>query len=221
MAYFRDTGGKGMTFSGFTAKDFEVFEVPGLEPRMEVLVQQLRPKLEAIGEELAPFLTELCGEPMHVHVAKHARRKVNPPIDTWVAWAANKRGYKALPHFEVGMFASHIFVIFAVIYESPNKTTFAQALEANLSDVRSSIPGHFYWSMDHMAPEGTEQQQMDTKEFQTIINKLQQVKKAEVMCGLRIDRNDPLASDGAALLQTVRSTFEHLLPLYRMSFPKE
>jgi uncharacterized protein YktB (UPF0637 family) len=119
------------------------------------------------------------------------------------------------------MFASHIFVIFAVIYESPNKITFAQALEANLSDVRSNIPGHFYWSMDHMAPEGTEQQHMDTEEFQTIIQKLQQVKKAEVMCGLRIDRNDPLASDGAALLQTVRSTFEHLLPLYRMSFSKE
>ncbi len=198
-----------------------VFEIPGLEPRMEVLIQQVRPKLETIGEELAPFLTDLCGEPMHVHVAKHARRKVNPPIDTWVAWAANKRGYKALPHFEVGMFASHIFVIFAVIYESPNKITFAQALEANLSDVRSNIPGHFYWSMDHMDPKGTEQQQMDTEEFQTIINKLQQVKKAEVMCGLRIDRNDPLASDGAALLQTVRSTFEHLLPLYRMSFPKD
>ncbi|AET61654.1 hypothetical protein HPL003_24690 [Paenibacillus terrae HPL-003] len=210
-----------MTFSGFTAKDFDVFEIPGLEPRMEVLIEQVRPKLEAIGVELAPFLTDLCGEPMHVHVAKHARRKVNPPKDTWVAWAANKRGYKALPHFEVGMFASHLFVIFAIIYESPNKTTFAQALKANLSDVRSNIPDHFYWSMDHMAPEGTEQKQMDEKNFQTIIDKLQQVKKAEVMCGIRIDRDDPLASDGAALLQTVRSTFERLLPLYQIAFSKE
>ncbi|WP_025684266.1 YktB family protein [Paenibacillus maysiensis] len=210
-----------MTFNGFTAKDFDVFEIPGLEPRMEVLIEQVRPKLEAIGAELAPFLTDLCGEPMHVHVAKHARRKVNPPKDSWVAWAANKRGYKALPHFEVGMFSSHLFIIFAIIYESPNKTTFAQALKANLSDVRTSLPGHFYWSMDHMAPEGTEQKQMDEKDFQTIIDKLQQVKKAEVMCGIRIDREDPLASDGAALLQAVRSTFERLLPLYRMAFPKE
>jgi uncharacterized protein YktB (UPF0637 family) len=210
-----------MTFSGFTAKDFDVFEIPGLEPRMEMLIQQVRPKLEAIGQELSPFLTELCGETMHVHVAKHARRKVNPPRDTWIAWAASKRGYKALPHFEVGLFASHIFVIFAVIYESPNKITFAQALEANLSDVRFSIPDHFYWSMDHMAPEGTVQQQMDTEDFQTIINKLQQVKKAEIMCGVRIDRDDPLAGDGTALLQTVRSAFTSLLPLYRMAFPKK
>ncbi|MGG1618300.1 YktB family protein [Paenibacillus sp. NRS-1782] len=210
-----------MTFSGFTAKDFDVFEIPGLEPRMEVLIEQVRPKLEAIGAELASFLTDLCGEPMHVHVARHARRKVNPPKDSWVAWAANKRGYKALPHFEVGMFASHLFVIFAIIYESPNKATFAQALKASLSDVRSNIPDHFYWSMDHMAPEGTEQKQMDEKDFQTIIDKLQQVKKAEVMCGIRIDRDDPLASDGAALLQTVRSTFERLLPLYQIAFSKE
>ncbi|WP_149093463.1 YktB family protein [Paenibacillus terrae] len=210
-----------MTFNGFTAKDFDVFEIPGLEPRMEVLIEQVRPKLEAIGAELAPFLTDLCGEPMHVHVAKHARRKVNPPKDSWVAWAANKRGYKALPHFEVGMFSSHLFIIFAIIYESPNKTTFAQALKANLSDVRTSLPDHFYWSMDHMAPEGTEQKQMDEKDFQTIIDKLQQVKKAEVMCGIRIDRDDLLVGDGAALLHTVRSTFERLLPLYRMAFPKE
>ncbi|MBE0338768.1 YktB family protein [Paenibacillus sp. 23TSA30-6] len=210
-----------MTFNGFTAKDFDVFEIPGLEPRMEVLIEQVRPKLEAIGAELAPFLTDLCGEPMHVHVAKHARRKVNPPKDSWVAWAANKRGYKALPHFEVGMFSSHLFIIFAIIYESPNKTTFAQALKANLSDVRTSLPDHFYWSMDHMAPEGTEQKQMDEKDFQTIIDKLQQVKKAEVMCGIRIDRDDQLVGDGAALLHTVRSTFERLLPLYRMAFPKE
>ena len=34
------------------------------------------------------------------HVAKHARRSVNPPKDTWVAFATSKRGYKMLPHFK-------------------------------------------------------------------------------------------------------------------------
>ena len=38
-----------------------------------------------------------------MHVAKHARRSVNPPIDTWVAFAPNKRGYKMLPHFQIGL----------------------------------------------------------------------------------------------------------------------
>jgi len=207
-----------MTFSGFNSNDFDVFQVPGLEPRMEMLIERVRPKLEELGAELTPFLTELIGEEMFVHVAKHARRTVNPPKDTWVAWASSKRGYKALPHFEVGMFDTHVFVIFAIIYESPNKTTFAEGLERQLKEVRSSLPGAYYWSMDHMAPHGTLQKDMQDEDFDQIITKLKTVKKAEVMCGLRIDRDDPLVADGDRFVETVRSTFQTLLPLYKMSF---
>ncbi|WP_145322904.1 YktB family protein [Paenibacillus xylanexedens] len=206
-----------MTFLGFNSKDFDVFQVPGLEPRMEVLIERVRPKLEVLGTELAPYLTELCGEEMYVHVAKHARRTVNPPKDTWVSWASSKRGYKALPHFEVGMFDTHIFVIFAIIYESPNKSTFAEGLERQLDEVRSTLPGEYYWSMDHMAPHGTLQKDMQDEDYETIITKLKTVKKAEVMCGLRIDRDDPLVADGDKFLETARSTFLTLLPLYKMS----
>ena len=76
-----------MTVTGFTDQDFDVFSVPGLEARMEVLIERVRPKLEALGAELSPYVSALAGEEMFVHVAKHARRTVNPPIDTWVAWA--------------------------------------------------------------------------------------------------------------------------------------
>lgn len=206
-----------MAFSGFNSNDFDVFQVPGLEPRMEMLIERVRPKLEELGTELAPYLTELCGEEMFVHVAKHARRTVNPPKDTWVAWASSKRGYKALPHFEVGMFDTHVFVIFAIIYESPNKTTFADGLERQLDEVRSNLPGDYYWSMDHMAPHGTLQKDMQDEDYNKIITKLKTVKKAEVMCGLRMDRDNPLAADGDRFVETVRSTFKTLLPLYKMS----
>src|SRR4029453_11001355 len=37
------------------------------------------------------------------HVAKHMRRTVNPPDDTWVAFAADKRGYKKHCHFKVAV----------------------------------------------------------------------------------------------------------------------
>lgn len=207
-----------MTFSGFNDTDFDVFQVPGLEPRMEMLIERVRPKLETIGAELAPYLTELCGEEMFVHVAKHARRTVNPPIDTWVAWASSKRGYKALPHFEVGLFGTHLFVIFAIIYESPNKAAFAEGLERQLREVRRFMPQGYYWSMDHMSPTGTLQQDIQDEDYDKIITKLKTVKKAEVMCGLRIERDDPLAADGDKLLETVRQTFKTLLPLYKMSF---
>ncbi|MDU4698680.1 MAG: DUF1054 domain-containing protein, partial [Paenibacillus sp.] len=144
-----------MSFEGFTTQDFDALTVPGLEPRMEAIISNIRPKLETLGTELVPFLSALCGEEMFPHVAKHARRTVNPPNDTWVAWAASKRGYKALPHFQVGMFSTHLFIIFAVIYESPNKAVFAHYLDKQAAQIKKMIPDGFYWSLDHMSPDGT------------------------------------------------------------------
>lgn len=207
-----------MSFTGFNADDFDVFNVPGLENRMEVLIERVRPKLETLGAEIAPYISALCGEEMFVHVAKHARRTVNPPIDTWVAWAANKRGYKALPHFEVGMFESHLFIIFAIIYESPNKTIFASNLEKKMSDITDKLPEQFYWSTDHMSPTGTLHGDMDDELLSKLINKLKQVKKAEVMCGLRIPREEAAKLSGEQLIEKVQETFETLLPLYRIAF---
>lgn len=207
-----------MNFNGFNEQDFEVFSVPGLEGRMEALIERVRPKLEALGAELAPFVSALVGEEMHVHVAKHARRKVNPPIDTWVAWAANKRGYKALPHFEVGLFGTHLFVIFAIIYESPNKGVFAANLERHLNKTTKALPDSFYWSMDHMNPQGTPHQDMSKEDFTSMIHKLKQVKKSEVMCGLRIPREDAVKLSGDELIGTIQKTFETLLPMYRLAF---
>nr|WP_318284080.1 hypothetical protein [Paenibacillus xylanexedens] len=39
-----------------------------------------------------------------------------------------------------------------------------------------------------------------------------------MMCGLRRDRDIPLLADGDKFMETVRSTFQTLLPLYKMSF---
>ncbi|WP_339324151.1 DUF1054 domain-containing protein [Paenibacillus sp. FSL W8-0194] len=207
-----------MPFEGFHSKDFEVFNVPGLEPRMEALIANVRPKLEELGREMAPFLSALCGEEMFPHVAKHARRTINPPNDTWVAWAASKRGYKALPHFQVGMFESHLFIIFAVIYESPNKVTFAKHLEKNRSQVIQSLPAHFYWSMDHMDPGFTPHADMSPKAFSEMADRLEKVKKAEVLCGLRIPKGEAVLENGPELVSVIQSTFETLLPLYKMAF---
>ncbi|MEC0090099.1 YktB family protein [Paenibacillus macquariensis] len=207
-----------MSFTGFTQKDFDVFQVPGLEHRMEALIENVRPKLTILGAELAPFLSALCGEEIFPHVAKHARRKVNPPNDTWVAWAANKRGYKALPHFQVGMFETHLFIIFAVIYESPNKLQFAKQLNSDPSTIHNLVPDHFYWSTDHLDPKGTLNADTSQDDLQAMGTKLSTVKKAEIMCGLRINHDDPILQNGEELLTVIHSTFEQLLPLYKMSF---
>ncbi|WP_400163148.1 YktB family protein [Brevibacillus sp. TJ4] len=204
-------------FPGFSQEDFDVFAIDGLDQRMDAIKTIIRPKLEALGQHFSPVLSVACGNEMFVHVAKHARRTVNPPDDTWVAWAADKRGYKKHPHFQVGLWGTHLFVWFAVIYESPAKGQVSEALRTHLDDILSFVPDHFRWSPDHMQPESTPQAELGRAGVEKLIDRLAQVKKAEILCGINIDRNDPILADGEALLARLEETFSVLTRLYRLS----
>ena len=76
-----------MTQYTFSPKDFKAFEVEGLDQRMEALNDYVRPQLHQLGSYFEEYFTTQTGETFYAHVAKHARRSVNPPIDTWVAFA--------------------------------------------------------------------------------------------------------------------------------------
>lgn len=204
-------------FNGFTQEDFNVFSIEGLEPRMEALQSNLSPKLEAIAEELAPFLTSLTGDEMHVHVAKHARRTTNPPNDTWAALANSKRGYKKLPHFQIGLWESHVFIWFAMIYESPIKQDYAKVLKKHQKEVLDHIPADFVWSKDHTKPEVIPNKDLLKKDFTQLIDRLKNVKKAELLCGVQIDRNDVILQDREAFLNKCEETFKTLEYLYRLT----
>jgi uncharacterized protein YktB (UPF0637 family) len=205
------------SMQGFTGGDFDVFTVPGLDARMEALIRLVRPKLQVIGDRLVPHLGALCGEEMYAHVAKHARRSVHPPMDSWVAWSSSKKGYKMLPHFQVGLWSTHLFVQFAIIYECDRKAAFADGLDQELNRLRGDIPGHYFWSGDHTVPETTPYAAMADEDLAAMAHRLRTVKKAEALCGLRIERDDPLAADGERLLSCIEQTFETLLPLYRLA----
>lgn len=44
-----------------------------------------------------------------MHMLQNMLVKCKSPVDTWVAFAPNKRGYKMLPHFQIGLFKDHLF----------------------------------------------------------------------------------------------------------------
>ena len=97
----------------FSQADLEIFAIPEFEERMGAIREQIHPKLKALGEELAEPLGHKVGEPLYPHVAKHARRTVNPPDDTWVAFGPEKRGYKKYPYLGVAVsrFGVHTQVV--------------------------------------------------------------------------------------------------------------
>ncbi|TSB45299.1 YktB family protein [Alkalicoccobacillus porphyridii] len=202
-------------FNGFNGEDFDVFQIEGLEPRMKAIQTRIQPKFQAIADEVIPSLSVQCGEEFYTHIAQHARRKVNPPNDTWVAFATNKRGYKMMPHFQVGLYESHLFVWFAVIYEAQVKPQLANQLLEDVAKWNKLIPKDFEWSLDHMKPETTKHADFSDTDLESMFVRLRDVKKAELLCGITIDRNDPILGNGTELIKKIEKTYQTLLPLYR------
>ncbi|MFE4811082.1 YktB family protein [Peribacillus simplex] len=206
-----------MNIASFTADDFDVFKIDGLEPRMDALKERIQPKLYALGEHFSQKLSVMTGDEMHPHVAKHARRSVNPPKDTWVAFAANSRGYKMMPHFQIGLWETHMFIWYAVIYEAPNKTEIGKKLEQQADRLVNSIPSHYVWSMDHTKPDVINHDSLGVDDLNSMFTRLQTVKKAEILCGIKISRDDAIKLKDDDFIQTIQEAFEHLLPLYQLN----
>lgn len=203
-----------MSFQGFSSEDFDVFRVDGLDERMEAIKTRLWPKFEELAKALAPTLSAYTGEEIYAHIARHARRKVNPPENTWIAFADNKRGYKKWPHFQIGLWESHLFIWFAVIDETENKANIAKNFEAHQKQIQADTPDHFVWSKDHMSADSIGQKEANLPQM---IERLKNVKKAEILCGRNIKRDNPLLQDGEQLLNEIETTFQTVLPLYRWS----
>ncbi|RXI98727.1 DUF1054 domain-containing protein [Anaerobacillus alkaliphilus] len=207
-----------MMFTGFKQEDFDTFSLEGLEERMGAIQGRIQPKFKEIGEVLSGDLSAVSGNEMYLHIAKHARRTVNPPKDTWLAICHDKRGYKKHPHFQVGLFDDHVFIWFALIYEAPNKTSIAQNFLNNLDEVYEVIPKDFVISLDHMKKDAFQVKELDKQEFENMLVRFRDVKKAEFLVGRHIASDDPILKSGDQFLQLARSTMETLMPLYKASF---
>ena len=209
-------GGTVMTLQTFKEKDFAVFSVDGLEERMNAIKTNIHPKLEALGEQFSHYLSEQTGEAFFYHVAKHARRKVNPPNDTWVAFSTNKRGYKMLPHFQIGLWGTHAFIYFGLIYECPQKVEAAHAFLGHLNDLKTNIPNDFVWSIDHTKPAVKSHNSLETNDLQKMIERLATIKKAELLVGIHISPEECSTLDDEQFLEKIQTTMHSLLPLYKI-----
>lgn len=198
----------------WTEQDFHVFTIDGLEERMEALTTHVRPKFHALGDAFAQFFSIELGQEFFPHVAKHARRTVNPPKDSWVAFAPYKRGYKALPHFQIGLWHSHLFIMVGVIYESPNKQAMAENL-LNELELISALPSNYVISGDHMSPEAVSLEQAGTAGVKKLLTRLRDVKKGEFLVGIHIAAEEAVQLSSDEFYTLTEETFTQLLPIYK------
>ncbi|MBD8003692.1 YktB family protein [Bacillus norwichensis] len=204
-----------MQFDGFTENDFQTFHIDGLDERMAAIQSRIQPKFKMIGEALTSDLSSMIGTEMFLHIAKHARRTVNPPQDTWLAIANNKRGYKKHPHFQVGLFDDHAFLWLAYIYELPGKSEIAEKFLNHMAEIQEKVPGDFVISMDHMKKDAVTLKEIDLKKT---LERFRDVKKAEFLIGRHIAADDPIVQDGDKFISLARDTFETLIPIYKLGY---
>ncbi len=204
-------------FVGFSAKDFDLFAVEGLEPRMAELKEHLRPKLTVIGEQMAPVLSVALGREMYPHVAKHARRKTNPPNDSWVAFSEDPRGYKKWPTFMVGLWYTHLFVQFGVIYESPIKGRFGDAMLHFYDQIRAILPMSYEVFPDHTKPDGIPLSNVSSEQFADLIDNLTKKRQADLLFGLRISREEVLSMSSSDSMNRILDAGGKLAKLYSIA----
>ena len=141
-----------MPFDGFTAKDLRVFAIPDFPGRMAAIRGQIQPKLFALAEEIGPKLKQIVGSETFPHVAKHMRRTVNPPDDTWVAFGPEKRGYKKAQHLKLAISRHCIRVLFEVGPEYADKAKWVRAWEREIGRLAVKLkkgPGLGWYKNEH------------------------------------------------------------------------
>lgn len=204
-----------MQFAGFASEDFDLFAIPDFNARMAEIRARLRPKLVALGEELTPQIETLLGTPTYLHVAQHMRRRVNPPAETWSAFAREKRGYKRWIHYRVAISGPGVRVTVFVEDDADDKAPLGANLEANAEELITQLsPAHglrWYTLADPPVPNA----ELTPERLREAGRALQRLKTIKFQAGIPLPREEVLRLTPQQFEEWVLEQVRLLAPLYR------
>jgi len=206
-------------FPGFTASDFRVFDIPGFKPRMDAIRTRIRPKLEAAGRDLLPDVSRIGGANAFVHVARHARRTVNPPNDTWVAFADDKRGYKKHCHFKVAISRGAVRFLFEAGPEHAEKKRWCAAWKRHapqLVPVLRRAKGLAWFKNEHDEEPAAILIDMAAEDVMRLCDELTRTRDGQLVLGRAVSADEAARWTPREYARAVRDTFHLLAPLYRL-----
>lgn len=126
---------------GFNAGDFAAFRIEGFNERMAEIYAHVRPRLLRLGDELAPELARRLHMEFFPHVAKHARRTVNPPAETWCAFGPSPRGYKRYGYLALCISATGLHARAVVKPEADRRAEMALGLKRRTAELVKAFKG--------------------------------------------------------------------------------
>jgi len=210
-----------MPFDGFAAKDFQVFAIPDFPGRMAAIRGQIQPKLFALAEEIGPKLKPITGSETFSHVAKHMRRTVNPPDDTWVAFGPEKRGYKKAQHFKLAISRQFIRFLFEMGPEYADKSKWVRAWEREIGRLAVKLKkgtGLGWYKNEHDEEPAALLKDLSSLEIERLSGELTRRKDGQLVLGRRLDPAEVLRLNPEAFMRTALDVFRVLAPLYRLGW---
>lgn len=196
----------------FTQESFKVFEIAGLEPRLQAIREEIQPIFQSIDEIVKKELETKLQEPLFIHIAQHRRRTVYPPENTWSAISSKKRGYKMEPHFQLGIWPDYVFMYLSMIDQPSKKEQMAQLLLQN-NLLLTQLPSDTVMNTDHTKDHYEFIAQTNVKQA---LERLKNVKKGELQIGRVIPRDSQLWQKPEQALEYMLSTYRFLVPLYQL-----
>ena len=201
----------------FTSADFKIFDIAAFNERMGAIILKIRPKLTSIGETLAPKLSGLVDRPLFVHVAKHARRTVNPPDDTWAAFGADQRGYKKDVHFKVAVSRHCVRFLFEAGPEYYAKPDWAGewARDFNaFSAALKAVKGLSWFKNEHDEEPAVALKDLAPAEIKKLGNELTRKRDGQLVLGRRVDAEEFVSLNPKQVEKIATGSFAPLAPLF-------
>ncbi|MBI2205325.1 MAG: DUF1054 family protein [Candidatus Rokubacteria bacterium] len=208
-----------MASAAFRPADFRVFEVKGFQARMAEIRERVRPKLEALGQSLTPAIARTTAGDAFAHVAKHARRTVNPPDDTWVAFGPDARGYKKHPHFKVAVSRNSVRFLFEIGPEFADKKRWAAAWKKSapkLGPVLGGIKGLAWFQNEHDEEPAQPLADLRGDAFTALADELVRTRDGQLVIGRAVSATEAAHWSEAEYRTAALETFRALAPLYRL-----
>jgi uncharacterized protein YktB (UPF0637 family) len=197
---------------GFTPTDFEVFEVEGFNERMQQIYAHVRPKLIKLGDELAPMLARKMHMEFFPHVAKHARRTVNPPPETWAAFGPSPKGYKRYGYLALCISGAGLHARAVVKAEADKRAEMARNLKSRAPQLIKDFKGTKIARYDKWNfREPPEPQPAEAELFAALTDNLAK-KTGGIDLGFGWNLKQSLKLDRDELIEA----FQELGPLYRL-----
>jgi len=197
----------------FTRDDFEVFGIPTFPERMQAMKERIRPKLTALGEQLQPALNDMANSALFPHVAKHARRTVNPPPETWVAFGPSPRGYKKFGYFGLVVSREGLHTRIVVKDEAENRPQMATVLMDRAKALAKVFAKHKVARYDRWDYVGIPALIKPTVDFWKGVSEVLAKKTGGLDVGLGWPVDRALTLTDEQLL----AAFDALLPLYEIT----